>query len=288
MLGAFGIALSMVVGGLFNFYEIISPLSVHIYLYAGAALFTLYLIENRRTIISGLKNTITTFKADKILAASVMFLVVFLCARILLSVSFYDMNHVDDYQGYIVFPVKMIQTGALGPDPFSERRIMSSLGGQYFLDTFTLSSLDTKYLHIIDNCVSYLFFLALIYELLSLAKIDHYLKVSLFTLLLLIASPTTNITSFITAALLLLGLFTLLIKSEKKKSEIFLLTPLIIAALATSKSNMIIPMALIAAYYYFSVFEKTVPQWNKLKIQDALRGIALYICAPGALVVLLI
>ena len=45
----------------------------------------------------------------------------------------------DDFHGYFVFPVKMIQTGHFGPDPFSERRIVSSLGGKFFLDTFPLS-----------------------------------------------------------------------------------------------------------------------------------------------------
>lgn len=61
-----------------------------------------------------------------------------------------EFNLHDDYHADFVFPKKMLQMGSMGPDPFRERRLESSLGGGTFLNTFILSMLSEKILKNID------------------------------------------------------------------------------------------------------------------------------------------
>ena len=53
-------------------------------------------------------------------------------------------QHGDDYNFYLAAPVKMAALHQYAPDPFSERRVMSSLGGNYFLQTLVLSELPLE------------------------------------------------------------------------------------------------------------------------------------------------
>lgn len=47
-------------------------------------------------------------------------------------------NDHDDYTAYAAFTQKMLQTGHLGEEPYSERRIVSALGGKSWLDAFAV------------------------------------------------------------------------------------------------------------------------------------------------------
>ena len=64
-----------------------------------------------------------------------------------------EFSHVDDYQAYMVFPAKLLANGSLGPEPFSERRLVSSLGGKYALDAMVLWGNGFKSLWGADNAV---------------------------------------------------------------------------------------------------------------------------------------
>lgn len=64
-----------------------------------------------------------------------------------------EFSHVDDYQAYMVFPAKILANGSLGTEPFSERRLVSSLGGKYALDAMVLWGNGFKSLWGSDNAV---------------------------------------------------------------------------------------------------------------------------------------
>src|SRR5690606_16238225 len=59
-------------------------------------------------------------------------------------------NPHDDCHAYLVFPVKMLDTGSMGADPFSERRLVSGLGGQSLLHAVFLSGARMEYLQVLD------------------------------------------------------------------------------------------------------------------------------------------
>ena len=71
-------------------------------------------------------------------------------------------NESDDLQSYFVFPQKMLQTGHQGADPYSERRIIASLGGQWFLVAIALAHAPEPFAHLIEPGLGILLLLALI------------------------------------------------------------------------------------------------------------------------------
>ncbi len=62
----------------------------------------------------------------------------------------------DDYNFYLAAPVKMLETHIFGPDPFSERRVMSSVGGNHFLETLVLAELPLEDVQMADRTLGLL------------------------------------------------------------------------------------------------------------------------------------
>jgi hypothetical protein len=56
----------------------------------------------------------------------------------------------DDYNFYLAAPVKMLQLHHYAADPFSERRIMTSIGGSYFLQAMVLAALPLANVHMAE------------------------------------------------------------------------------------------------------------------------------------------
>ena len=65
-------------------------------------------------------------------------------------------QHGDDYNFYLAAPVKMSELHQYAPDPFSERRIMSSLGGNYFLQSLLLTELPIEDIQMADRALGLL------------------------------------------------------------------------------------------------------------------------------------
>ncbi len=66
----------------------------------------------------------------------------------------------DDLEGYIPIAVKAAQAGALQPDPYSERRLTTGLGGGATLDALMLAPGDLRALHFIDGVFGLFLFAA--------------------------------------------------------------------------------------------------------------------------------
>jgi hypothetical protein len=126
--------------------------------------------------------------------------------RYLGSVGSTQFNAHDDLQGYFVFPVKMLATGSLGSDPFSERRLMTSLGGQSFLQTFLLAARGVESLHMLDLGIGTVVLLSLVVGLGGRLGLSARAQVLVLLGLLLMPVPTANITATLTASALLLAL----------------------------------------------------------------------------------
>ncbi len=58
---------------------------------------------------------------------------------------------VDDFEAYLLFPVKMLARHFLAADPFNERRLQSSIGIPYFLQTLLLAKLPIECTQMLDQ-----------------------------------------------------------------------------------------------------------------------------------------
>lgn len=174
---AWGLALSVVVGGVLNLGHWISRTSVLFYLGTGIVCWLAASLASIRRM-APLRTTlfqITTGNHKATIILGVLLVTLLAGLRYAASVSvvrdddatgpsgqnrFYP---VDDYQAYMVLPEQMMQIGSLARDPFCSRRMESSLGGQSFLDTFVLSVLPLKHLRLIDPGVGLLLIIALLW-----------------------------------------------------------------------------------------------------------------------------
>jgi hypothetical protein len=112
----------------------------------------------------------------------------------------------DDYEGYFVFAAKLKQLGTLGDEFFSERRLVTSVGGQSFIDSFSLTFLDLEFAHASDLGIG---FLALVVSVALFLKSKGWSSSQIggATILICLINPmTVNITSKYMLTLLIFNL----------------------------------------------------------------------------------
>jgi hypothetical protein len=117
---AVGLSATVAIGGLLNLIAVISPAALRSLIVFGLIAFFAYGVVNRRT---AQKSAYTWIQGASVAAKALLVLgIVRMTWRYLHSVGWSSFNEHDDYQGYFVFPTKMLQLGSLGEDPYSERR----------------------------------------------------------------------------------------------------------------------------------------------------------------------
>ena len=139
-----GVAFAVFLGGLVNLLRIMGPALVIGLVVAGAVLAALQYLPALRQVrrlslpVGGL--------AKLLIAATALLAAVAVLGYVFST----DFNRIDDYPAYLVYPQKMLATGSLGFEPFSERRLLTSVGGLYFLHGLILAGAGLFFLHAID------------------------------------------------------------------------------------------------------------------------------------------
>ena len=258
MQAAFGLVLSVIVGGILNLASVISPLAIQVFIIFGVLLLFFSLIKNCRAWPMSARKAFVFVKENKFFSIATAVIVVIILARYSFAVSFFGFNGADDFHGYMSFPAKMLQTGSLGNDPFSERRVESSLGGQYFLHAIILSATSFKNLHLTDNGLGYLILILLLVGFLREKKVDRYLGMGAVLVMTVIVSPVLNITAAYTAAAVIFLFFRLSYQVLEFKNNSPLRNALMVAlplsALCALKSSYIIVSVMLFVGHYFIYF----------------------------------
>jgi hypothetical protein len=190
-----GVAFAVCCGGLVDLLRIMSPALVIGFVSIGILLAAVQYLP-----AIGLPRLPTGLVARLLLVA-----VLLLGAIAVFGHVYYpDFSRFDDYPGYLVFPEKLMASGSLGFEPFSERRLLTSLGGMYFLQALVLAGADFYFFHLIDPALG----VGLIVLMLEAAMrrrsvaLAWRLGVLLFVLLLL---PTiVNLTAIVLPVALML------------------------------------------------------------------------------------
>jgi hypothetical protein len=252
---AWGMAFSVVVGGVLNFLSCISRTTILVYLGLGMVAWLIGSIARRGSLPKSVSQPMPDVRKPKILLAVGVFAVISLALiRYAASVSVVRCDWVavglpvtrffvtDDFQSYAVFPEKMVQMGSMGRDPFNERRLESSLGGQSFLHTFVLSMLSVQNLHIIDPGLGLIVIIGLLWGIFKERGISPVWSLSILVLFLLMDPPPNNITSLYTGSALFLSLYCTLAWKAFPTSRFvsrILIIALLAAAICSLKSNFI-------------------------------------------------
>jgi hypothetical protein len=99
--------------------------------------------------------------SSRVATLLLVLLAVIFVVRVAASVHAGQYQESDDYNFYLAAPAKMLQLHHYAADPFSERRVMSSIGGNYLLQTLVLTVLPLENLQMADRTLG-LFLLAFI------------------------------------------------------------------------------------------------------------------------------
>src|ERR1700733_1294667 len=248
-----GLAFSTVVGGLFNLAHIISKALLLVYLLIGFSLAVVIVLRHGASIRAHAVKALAYLMRHKAVGLLIITVCLLTLMKYMAAISPGWFNQEDDYAGYFVFPFKMIQTGSLGQDPFSERRLVSSLGGKSFLDTFSLVLGDARNLQFMDLGIAFVIVLLLIAEIAAEKQLDL-----LWTALLLLAAaayhaPVANITALYTGVVLFLLLFKFLgsTATPPKASRPAVLA-LLLASMMSLK-NSFVPAAIAFWLCYFTL-----------------------------------
>ena len=150
---AVGLACMCLVGGVLNLLHLILPAILVLLTVAGLTAFGWTLMKERRQSARGRVWSLSQrLGAAAVLMAIGLYLISFVrpagygqceAARAAGSTAYCNLTAftslADDTQAYMVFPMEMLETHYFAADPYSQRRIMGSLGFNYYLQDFFLT-----------------------------------------------------------------------------------------------------------------------------------------------------
>jgi hypothetical protein len=103
-------------------------------------------------------------------------------------------NYFDDPQAYFAYPLEALQTGSLQPQPFSERRINTSLGANYLLDAVMAVDGDVRSIGFLDGTFAYLLYAASIWAVGRRLGLSFEMKGLLLAVLVVLPLVQVNAT----------------------------------------------------------------------------------------------
>jgi hypothetical protein len=125
----------------------------------------------------------------------------------------------DDYNFYLAAPVKMDALHQYAADPFSERRIMSSLGGNYFLQSLLLAELPLEDVQMADRALGLLLLVFVAAGLGAVFRLKPLQRALLGLFLLLTPQLQFNLTFVILPYALFCGLVYLAADADELESR---------------------------------------------------------------------
>ncbi len=189
-----GISFAVFVGGGLNLLHLIIGwiLISFILIGSGYAFMQMISASRHRNIIPEIRPLISAWSGtwlwQRVAVLCFIFVLLFRMASLPRVDDYYP---TDDEQFYLATPVKMMKMHYLAEDPFSERRIQSSLGGNFFLQALVMGALPLQNIQMADKYLG----LALII-LISLALAKQFnlspLEITLFGIIAM-AIPSTDI-----------------------------------------------------------------------------------------------
>ncbi|MEO6922205.1 MAG: hypothetical protein ABI142_00110, partial [Bryocella sp.] len=112
---------------------------------------------------------VTLFRNEAERSAWVLFLVaccvVLVAFRVIATVHRINYEPVDDLNEYLVMPHQMLQQHYFAADPFSERRLINSVGPTYFVQALIVAVLPLTHLQMADETIGLMFLLVCLVSL---------------------------------------------------------------------------------------------------------------------------
>jgi hypothetical protein len=253
----FGLAVLIPIGGVLNFFSSSGTPAIFVLLAAGVWLGKSDAPAALRETAASLRGTFQEGSpwVKALAAAALAFTLLRLFGEARPWAYFF--KHDDDFQAYLTYPIRILQTGAMGDDPYCYRRL-SSLGGHSFLQCFFLAALPLKSIRYLDVGVGLLILLGLVAHFTRSVGLPLAQRVAVLFGIAVVPSPDANTTSLLLALSLFFTIFLFLNHFEKSGSR-GIQWPrgvgfgILLAAICASKSTLTLGAGLVAATYYLAL-----------------------------------
>ncbi|HTW96838.1 MAG TPA: hypothetical protein VMD74_04250 [Candidatus Methylomirabilis sp.] len=255
-----GLSLLLFGGGILNLLKLVGRPALLFFLIGGLIIFLVFYAKLIKEKIAQLIHEQKIFK-DKLTLVLLVAVIFLFFLRYVATFYGSNFNSADDYQAYFVFPEKMVQTGSLGSDPFSERKLVSSLGAPYFLDTFILAFFDPSALNSLDLNVGLILLALIVGGILAPLNLSRRMKIFLFLCATMVAVPTVNLTVVLLPAALFLFFFSRFFGSgdqadAARGSGRLIVIALAVAAILQMKNSLALMIISAFCLYYAAEFSR--------------------------------
>jgi len=266
-----GCAVVVTMLGLMNLMGWIRPLQISIMIAVGDVFFLFLLpllLPHRKQKTSKTVEDAATATRSMILNIMTWFVLVLAVGIATSGINSHIVNRYDDLQAYLAYPENTLQNGSLQPQPFSERRISTSLGANYLLDAVMAVDGDVRSISFIDLCFGYLLYAAAIWAIGTTLKLSFEANGALLLLLIILPPIQNNDTIvYLSSALMVVLLLTMHTAADRPgvnwKSGV--LCGLLASVLCLTKSNNIVftlPLILVYALCSAARSRKLAQIWN--------------------------
>jgi hypothetical protein len=277
---ASGVGAVIFIGGLLNLTEAVTtPILLTLVLVGllAAILLRITITESESPIDN---NTPHSASSRNVITLLMVLLAVIFIVRIAASVRAGQYQEGDDYNFYLAAPAKMLQLHHYAADPFSERRIVASIGGNYFLQTMVLAALPLTNLQMADRTLGLILLAFMAYGLGNEFRLTRTQRIIFSLLVFFTPQLQFNLTFVLLPSALFFGLVYLAANRKLLAGRpilLALLLGIVTGAIATTKSTYlphgIIFVGCIALF-----------QWRRKGFTAAVR--TFFFAALGAFIVM--
>lgn len=259
-----GIAAIVFVGGWLNLAHAIYPMV----LFAITAVGLIFYLATRMERPEEYRWLLFWNKTSRSSKILIVIALLILMLRVAATVRLGEFRVDDDGSGYLVFPQKLLDMHHFAADPFSDRRVISSLGGSYLLQTFVIAATSLAHVGMADRTLG----LILIFFALLDLGITFGLSPPAIAAMELIASCVPQETFNLTFTILPIALFLAMIwiifstpdPTENQPWRSALLLGLVGGAILAFKSTYLPYIGAVALIPYFFMY------WRKNRSQALL------------------
>jgi len=138
-----------------------------------------------------------------------------LVLRVAATVRLGTFNVTDDSTAYLVFPQKMLAMHHFAGDPFSDRRVISSLGGAYLLQCLAIAATSISHIAMADRTMGFMLLAAALFDIGVRFELSPFQIAVLEFLVYLAPQETINLTFVVLPTSLLLGMIWLMIEADQ-------------------------------------------------------------------------
>lgn len=125
-------------------------------------------------------------------------------------------NNFDDGAAYLVFAHKLLASHHFALDPFSDRRIISSLGGAYLLQAFVVAATSLAHIAMADRTLGLVLLAAALFDIGIAFDLAPWQIGLLEFVAFLVPQPTINLTFIVLPTSLLLAMIWLILKTPEE------------------------------------------------------------------------